>query len=81
MLTTVTTKGQVVIPAKVRRKLRLIEGTKLAVDVREGEIVLRPLSSDPIEEACGCLAGEDSLVEALLEMRREDLAREEDRAR
>ena len=33
---------QITIPAEVRKRLALREGTKLAVEVRNGEIVLRP---------------------------------------
>jgi AbrB family looped-hinge helix DNA binding protein len=39
-----SSKGQVVLPADVRRQLRLQQGDRLAVEVREGAIVLRPVS-------------------------------------
>ena len=81
MIATLSGKGQIVIPAKIRRKLRLGEGAKLNVREKGGEITLRPLSGDPIEDSFGCLAGGPSLVEALLEMRKEELAHEENRAR
>jgi len=39
-----SSKGQVVLPAEVRRQLRLQQGDPLAVEVRDGTIVLRPVS-------------------------------------
>lgn len=37
-----STKGQLVIPASVRGKLRLKAGNRLSVAVEDGNIVLRP---------------------------------------
>jgi antitoxin PrlF len=44
---TMTTKGQVTLPAATRAKLRLVAGTQLTVTENErGEIVLRPKTGD-----------------------------------
>ena len=43
MKTTLSSKGQVVLPVHVRRQLRLHQGDPLAVEVRDGSIVLRPV--------------------------------------
>lgn len=42
MTTTLSSKGQVVLPKAARRKLGLLPGTKFACRVRDGEIVLVP---------------------------------------
>ncbi|MEY2880753.1 MAG: hypothetical protein RLZZ15_3133 [Verrucomicrobiota bacterium] len=42
MTLTLSTKGQVVLPAAARHKLGLKPGTRLACRVRNGEIVLTP---------------------------------------
>lgn len=42
MITTLSSKGQVVLPQAARRRLGLYPGTKFACRVREGEIVLTP---------------------------------------
>jgi AbrB family looped-hinge helix DNA binding protein len=42
MTTTLSSKGQVVLPKAARRKLGLVRGTKFNCRVREGEIVLVP---------------------------------------
>lgn len=42
METKVSTKGQVVIPGALRRRLGLREGDSLGVNIEDGNIVLRP---------------------------------------
>ena len=42
MTTTLSSKGQIVLPKAARRRLGLLPGTKFACRVREGEIVLVP---------------------------------------
>jgi AbrB family looped-hinge helix DNA binding protein len=81
MVVTLSTKGQIVIPSALRRKLRLKEGAKFSIGERDGAIVLQPVGNDPIEEGDGMLAGEPSLLEILLADRREEMAREERRLR
>jgi AbrB family looped-hinge helix DNA binding protein len=41
MNTTLSSKGQLVLPAAVRRQLRLAKGERLSVDVRGDSVVLR----------------------------------------
>lgn len=40
--TTLSTKGQLVIPASVRAVLRLKPGSRLSVTVKDGTILLKP---------------------------------------
>ena len=42
METTLSSKGQVVLPEAIRRKLGLRPGDKLEADVRDGRITLTP---------------------------------------
>jgi AbrB family looped-hinge helix DNA binding protein len=42
MTTTLSPKGQFVLPAAARRKLKLAPGERLAVEFREGGVFLRP---------------------------------------
>ena len=44
MRVTVSSKGQVVLPAEVRRQLRLAKGERLSVEVRGDSVILRPLA-------------------------------------
>jgi AbrB family looped-hinge helix DNA binding protein len=43
VVVTVSSKGQVVIPQEVRKRLNLMKGTRVQLDVREGVVELRPL--------------------------------------
>jgi len=73
--TVVTTKGQVVIPAKIRRKHNIKRGTKLYIEDRGGEIVLKPITPEYFQELAGILpkgkASKVLLQERAAEKRRE----------
>ena len=36
-------KGQIVIPARIRRELGLSEGDRLFIERRQGEVILKPV--------------------------------------
>ncbi|BEP17344.1 AbrB/MazE/SpoVT family DNA-binding domain-containing protein [Pyrofollis japonicus] len=48
-------KGIIVLPKAVREALNIVEGSLLQVEVRDGEVVLRPL--DLWERVWGCCKG------------------------
>jgi len=78
MVTThVTSKGQVVIPARIRRRLGIRKGTQLIIEDRGDEIVMRPLTKDFFNKFVGVLKGKESLSMALLGERARDRARED----
>jgi len=72
----VTVKGQIVIPAKLRQKYHITKGTRVKVMDRDGEIVIQPLMSNPIEEAMGIFKNGKSGLKLLLRERAEDAKRE-----
>ena len=78
METTVTTKGQVVIPASVRRKLGIIAGTRIHVELDEenAQIILKPITREYIQKMAGIFRG-SSLLEDLRRERKLDKEREE----
>jgi len=78
METSVTVKGQVVIPAKIRHRLGIKKGSKFHVEERNGEIILRPLTKEYFQRMSGILKG-GGLVKGLGETRAEDLKREEEK--
>ena len=45
METTLSSKGQIVLPAAARRRLRLEQGEHLAVEFRDGGVLLRPMNA------------------------------------
>ena len=77
METAVTVKGQVVIPARLRHRLGIKKGTKLYVEERKGEIILRPLNREYFQKMSGILKG-SGFVKALKEARSEDLKHKEE---
>ncbi|MDP2744448.1 MAG: AbrB/MazE/SpoVT family DNA-binding domain-containing protein [Dehalococcoidia bacterium] len=75
MRTTVTQRGQTVIPADLRRKYGIAEGTQVEwIDTGAGLKVI-PIPSDPVASLRGLGKGE-RLVARLLEERRRDRANE-----
>lgn len=76
----VTTKGQVVIPAKIRRKLGIKQGTRVVFDEKNNTIVLRPITEAYIDSFRGILKrmpGEKPMTQELVEDHVEEVAREE----
>lgn len=82
METTVSQKGQIVIPSSVRRKLGIKEGThiKIEVDEQERHIILKPITRESIRKFRGVLklkAGQKPATEQLREDRAEERRKEE----
>jgi len=78
METTINIKGQVIIPAKIRHRLGLKKGTRIFLEERNGEIVLRPLNREYFQKMSGILKG-GRLTRALEQSRRKDRKREEEK--
>lgn len=72
-----STKGQIVIPAEIRRRMGIKGGTYVEVTQRGDEIVLRGLGQDLIKSARGMFAHLGPLASELLEERRRERDREE----
>lgn len=54
---TFTSKGQLVIPAELRRKHRIEAGTRVTfLEDQFGRIVLQPVSEEYVDRMMGCLA-------------------------
>ena len=77
---TVTQKGQIVIPAPLRRKLGFEQGTKVVVIETDDGVEVRPLDARYFEQFAGVLSGEGDATQALLEERQKDKDRENDRS-
>lgn len=80
LYTTVSTKGQIVIPAAVREELEIEPGTRVAVRVEGGRVILDPetlaAKFRKIEQMRGCTKGGPSMTDALLEERKLERERE-----
>ncbi len=75
METYATIKGQIVIPAPLRRKYGIREGTRIIVSDAGEEIVLRPVNEQYLRKLQGSLKGTGAL-QALMEERQKDKERE-----
>jgi len=73
----VTSKGQLVIPARLRRKYGIKPGTKVCFIEGDGGIIFQPLTRDYIRSVCGMLKGEGPATQELLKERARDREREE----
>ena len=71
-VSTVTTKGQLVIPSKLRRKYGIRKGTRVAMIEEDCRIILQPLTREYIRSLRGCLKGEPSALKVLKEGRQQD---------
>jgi AbrB family looped-hinge helix DNA binding protein len=80
LYTTVSSKGQMVIPMAVRQQLGIEAGTRIAVRVEGARVILDPESLAAklrlIEEVRGCTAGGPSGTDLLLADRRLERERE-----
>ena len=65
-------KGQIVIPAELRKRLHIRPGTEMQIMEYSGIIYLIPPVDDPINAACGLLPSKPSLSEKLLKERKNE---------
>jgi AbrB family looped-hinge helix DNA binding protein len=77
-MATVSSKGQIVIPAALRKKLKIVGGTRVAVREKDGEITLTPNPYDALLALRGCLSHVEEDVEAWwMEEKRKERERED----
>ncbi len=65
-------KGQIVIPAELRKKYHIEPGKELHLMEYNGIIYLVPPSDDPVSAATGILPKKPSLAKELLKERKKD---------
>jgi len=65
-------KGQIVIPAGIRKRYRIEPGTRIQIMEYGGIIYLVPPVEDPIRAACGLLPSKPSLSRKLLRKRKKE---------
>jgi AbrB family looped-hinge helix DNA binding protein len=80
LFTTVSSKGQMVIPAALRESLGIEPGTRVAIRQEGTRLILEPETVAAklrlIDELCGLTAGGPSMTDMLLEDRRIERERE-----
>ena len=73
----VTSKGQLVIPADIRRRYGIKPGTKIQFIEKDNYIVMQPVTAAFIRSLWGRYKGEKSMLDELLKGRAKDREREE----
>jgi len=68
----VTSKGQVVIPSKLRRKYGIKNGTRVHFYEVNGEIRIVPVTPELIDKNIGLLGTRGKLMRALLEEKKKE---------
>jgi AbrB family looped-hinge helix DNA binding protein len=71
-LATVTTKGQLVIPSRLRRKYAIHKGTQIAFLEEGDRIILQPVTPEFVSSLRGCLPADAGALKILLEERRRE---------
>ena len=75
--TIVTTKGQIVIPSRMRWKLNIKKGTRLCIEEKGDQLILQPLTDDYYEKMAGIASTKGKGVSALLEERAKEKENED----
>jgi len=68
----VTSKGQVVIPSKLRRKYGIKSGTRVHFYENNGEMRLVPVTPELIDKNIGLLGTKGKLMRALMEEKKRE---------
>ena len=71
----VSEKGQLVLPAEIRKRHHIGKGTLVAIDDKDGRIVLRPLHDGPAKGARGLFKEGKSALKVLIEDRKFEACR------
>ncbi len=71
-MVTVTSKGQMVIPSKLRKKLGIRKGTKVSVSQEGNHLILQPITPEYIHSLRGMLPKDSRALEILYEERKRD---------
>ena len=72
-----SSKGQIVIPAELRKKLGIEPGQKVNLSLENDKAVNAALPKDPIKALRGILKGRPSMTKALLDDRKKEIERDE----
>ena len=68
----VTTKGQLGIPARLRRRFGIKKGTMVTFTEDDGRIIVQPVTREFIRGLRGSLQGEPSALQILLDERKRE---------
>ncbi len=69
---TVTSKGQLVIPARLRRRLGIRKGTRVSFVEDNGRLILQPVTAEFIRSLRGSLKDGPSVLKFLMQERKRE---------
>ncbi|MCB4791621.1 MAG: AbrB/MazE/SpoVT family DNA-binding domain-containing protein [Elusimicrobia bacterium] len=69
MTTIMTTKGQIVIPSRIRRHMNIKKGSKLYIEEEGDKIVIKPMNTEYFNNLAGVLQTKGKLTKTLIEER------------
>jgi len=78
----VTTKGQLVVPARIRRRYGIKPGTRINFVEENGRIIFQPVTREYIDSFCGVFKrkpGEKPVTQQLIEEHAEEVRRDEEK--
>ena len=67
-----TIKGQIVIPAVLRKKFGIVKGTPINIYVQNNKIILEPIHEDPVQQGRGILKTKGRVLKRLISDRKEE---------
>jgi len=67
-----TIKGQIVIPADLRKKFGIVKGTRVNIYEQDNKIIVEPIREDPIQEGRGMLTTKGRVLKRLMADRKEE---------
>lgn len=73
---TVSSKGQIAIPAEIRKAHAIKQGDRFELRVSEGKLVLVPLKEKPFVRLYGAFQGDTSLIRSLEEEHAREIEKE-----
>jgi looped-hinge helix DNA binding domain, AbrB family len=66
-IATMTSKGQIVIPSRMRARFKMKKGTRIVIQEHGDEMVLRPMTRDFLEKTAGILATKGRLSAKIID--------------
>ncbi len=68
----VTSKGQVLIPVKIRRKFGIKEGTKVVFIEQDGKLIVQTLDKEYFNKLAGILDEKGKMLKSLMEDKKKE---------
>ena len=78
MKSTVSIRGQTVVPREIREKMGIEPQSKLEWQIIDGQIIVTHIPSDPVRASVGLLKGKGLTTKDLLAERRKERQREKE---